>query len=44
MVKTSKSAESKGWLKRLEQLGDYSEAQGWWSDNESKDDPRSPES
>ena len=44
MVKTSKSAESKGWLKRLEQLGDYSEAQGWWSDNESKDDPSSPES
>ena len=38
MVKTSKSAESKGWLKRLEQLGDYSEAQGWWSDKESNDD------
>ena len=38
MVKTSKSAQSKGWLKRLEQLGDYSEAQGWWSDNESNDD------
>jgi len=38
MVKTSKSAESKGWLKRLEQLGDYSEAQGWWSDKESNED------
>mgnify|MGYP000532441116 CR=1 FL=1 len=39
MVKTQKSAESKGWLKRLEQLGDYSEAQGWWSDDDSKEDP-----
>jgi hypothetical protein len=38
MVKTVKSAESKGWLKRLEQLGDYSESQGWWSDKESTDD------
>jgi len=41
LVKTSKSAESKGWLKRLEQLGDYSEAQGWWSDKESNDDSSS---
>ncbi len=38
LVKTTKTAESKGWLKRLEQLGDYSEAQGWWSDGESKED------
>ena len=37
LVKTSKSAESKGWLKRLEQLGDYSEAQGWWADKDSND-------
>jgi len=43
MVKTSKSAESKGWLKRLEQLGDYSEAQGWWSDKESNDESGVPE-
>lgn len=43
MVKTSKSTESKGWLKRLEQLGDYSESQGWWSDNESNDDSGSPD-
>ena len=39
MVKTTKSAESKGWLKRLEQLGDYSESQGWWSDNDDKEEP-----
>jgi len=38
MVKTTKSAQSKGWLKRLEQLGDYSESQGWWSDKESDGD------
>ncbi|MDP6912972.1 MAG: hypothetical protein QF736_03505 [Candidatus Thalassarchaeaceae archaeon] len=44
MVKTVKSTESKGWLKRLEQLGDYSEAQGWWSDNEPNDDSSTPES
>ena len=44
MVKTSKSTESKGWLKRLEQLGDYSEAQGWWSDNESNEDSGTPDS
>jgi hypothetical protein len=43
MVKTSKSTESKGWLKRLEQLGDYSESQGWWTDNESSDDSGSPD-
>mgnify|MGYP001157264220 CR=1 FL=1 len=44
IVKTSKSAESKGWLKRLEQLGDYSEAQGWWTDKESNEDQGAPES
>ena len=37
LVKTAKTAESKGWLKRLEQLGDYTEAQGWLSDGDSKD-------
>ena len=39
MVKTTKSTESKGWLKKLEQLGDYSEAQGWWADDDSKEEP-----
>tara|TARA_Y100000588_G_scaffold278054_1_gene294627 strand:+ start:883 stop:1683 length:801 start_codon:yes stop_codon:yes gene_type:complete len=34
MVRTTKTAEAKGWLKRLEQLGDYSESQGWWKDKE----------
>ena len=43
MVKTTKSAESKGWLNRLEQLGDYSEAQGWWSDKESNEDSSTPD-
>ena len=43
MVKTSKSTESKGWLKKLEQLGDYSESQGWWSEKESED-PGTPDS
>ncbi len=37
LVKTAKTAESKGWLKRLEQLGDYTEAQGWLSDSDSKE-------
>jgi len=37
LVKTAKTAESKGWLKRLEQLGDYTEAQGWLSDGDSKE-------
>ena len=29
LVRTTKSAEAKGWLKRLEQLGDYSDERGW---------------
>jgi len=33
-VRTTKTAEAKGWLKRLEQLGDYSEERGWWKDSE----------
>tara|TARA_Y100000588_G_scaffold386028_1_gene480643 strand:- start:458 stop:1261 length:804 start_codon:yes stop_codon:yes gene_type:complete len=37
MVRSAKTAEAKGWLKRLEQLGDYSEAQGWWKDKEEED-------
>ena len=37
LVKTAKTAESKGWLKKLEQLGDYTEAQGWLSDGDSKE-------
>lgn len=37
LVKTAKAAESKGWLKRLEQLGDYTEAQGWLSDGDKKE-------
>ena len=34
LVRTTKTAEAKGWLKRLEQLGDYSEEKGWWKDSE----------
>ncbi|MDP6986152.1 MAG: hypothetical protein QGH38_02910 [Candidatus Thalassarchaeaceae archaeon] len=34
LVRTTKTAEAKGWLKRLEQLGDYSEERGWWKDSE----------
>ena len=37
LVKTAKTDYSKGWLKRLEQLGDYTEAQGWLSDGDSKE-------
>ena len=29
LVRTTKSAGAKGWLKRLEQLGDYSDEKGW---------------
>ena len=29
LVRTTKSAGAKGWLKRLEQLGDYSDERGW---------------
>ena len=37
LVRTTKTAEAKGWLKRLEQLGDYSEERGWWKDSEGSD-------
>ena len=43
MVKTTKSTESKGWLNRLEQLCDYYESKGWWSDNEYNADSASPD-
>ena len=34
LVRTTKTAEAKGWLKRLEQLGDYSAERGWLQDKE----------
>ncbi|MAV60033.1 MAG: hypothetical protein CND89_02700 [Marine Group II euryarchaeote MED-G38] len=34
MVKTGKSAEAKGWLKRLESLGDFAESRGLLKENE----------
>ncbi|MFQ3344231.1 MAG: hypothetical protein ACI9EM_000760 [Candidatus Thalassarchaeaceae archaeon] len=34
IVRTNKSAEAKGWLKRLESLGDYAESRGLLSDKE----------
>ncbi|MBV43677.1 MAG: RDD family protein [Candidatus Thalassarchaeaceae archaeon] len=34
LVRTTKTAEAKGWLKRLEQLGDYSADRGWLQDKE----------
>ena len=37
MVRTTKTAEAKGWLKRLEQLGDYSDSQGWFKDKDDGD-------
>ena len=37
LVRTTKTAEAKGWLKRLEQLGDYSAERGWLQDSESGD-------
>ena len=37
IVKTKKAAEAKGWLKKLEQLGDYTESQGWWSEEDSEE-------
>ena len=37
MVRTTKTAEAKGWLKRLEQLGDYSDSQGWFKDKDEGD-------
>ena len=33
LVRTAKTAEAKGWLKRLEQLGDYSAERGWLQDS-----------
>ena len=38
MVQTKKAAQAKGWLKRLEQLGDYTEAQGWWAEKDAETD------
>ena len=37
MVRTTKTAEAKGWLKRLEQLGDYSDSQGWFKDGDEEE-------
>ena len=37
IVKTKKAAEAKGWLKKLEQLGDYTESQGWWSEEDTEE-------
>ena len=37
MVKTGKSAEAKGWLKRLESLGDFAESRGLLKENEDTD-------
>ena len=37
LVRTTKTAEAKGWLKRLEQLGDYSAERGWLQDKEVSD-------
>jgi hypothetical protein len=34
MVKTGKTAEAKGWLKRLESLGDFAESRGLLKENE----------
>ncbi|MBT3642267.1 MAG: hypothetical protein HOD35_01190 [Euryarchaeota archaeon] len=34
MVRTNRSAEAKGWLKRLESLGDYAESKGLLSDKD----------
>ncbi|MAH98262.1 MAG: hypothetical protein CMA12_02785 [Euryarchaeota archaeon] len=38
MVRTKKAAQAKGWLKRLEQLGDYTETQGWWAEKDAEAD------
>ncbi len=42
MVRTTKTAEAKGWLKRLEQLGDYSDSQGWFKEKD-EDSPEATE-
>ena len=34
MVKTGKTAEAKGWLKRLESLGDFAESRGLLKESE----------
>jgi len=39
LVKTTKTAEAKGWLKKLEQLGDYSAERGWWDDKDASEPP-----
>ena len=38
LVKTTKTAEAKGWLKRLEQLGDYSAEKGWLKETDAKEE------
>ncbi len=38
LVKTTKTAEAKGWLKRLEQLGDYSAERGWLKESDTNED------
>jgi hypothetical protein len=37
IVRTNKSAEAKGWLKRLESLGDFAESKGLLSEKEDSD-------
>jgi len=37
LVRTVKSTEAKGWLKRLEAIGDFTESKGWLADQETKD-------
>ena len=34
LVRTTKSKEAKGWLKRLESISDFTESKGWLSDEE----------
>ena len=34
LVRTTKSTEAKGWLKRLESISDFTESKGWLSDEE----------
>ena len=43
LVRTTKTAEAKGWLKRLEQLGDYSEERGWWKDSDGSEQSEATE-
>jgi hypothetical protein len=37
LVRTVKSTEAKGWLKRLEAIGDFTESKGLLADQETKD-------